>query len=95
MSDIIALHPPNLSLADHIHRFVPLDRPSSSLEFPKPLLGVDATLDRPMVLFEDVVQVLHRPMPASPPEYSFLLSVWERRAVDGCQIGVDDPRLRM
>ena len=94
-SDIIALHPPNLSLPDHIHRFVPLNRPSRGMKFAKALFGIDSALDRSMVLFQDVVQVLHRPMPTSPPERSFLLYVWDRRAVDRRQVGVDDPWLGM
>jgi hypothetical protein len=94
-ADISFAYPPNLPLAEHIHRFVTLNRPSRSLEFPEPLLGVYSTLDRSMVLFQDVVQVLYRPMSAAPPERSFLLYVWDRRAVDRRQIRVDDARLRM
>ena len=94
-ADISFAHPPNLPLAEHIHRLVTLNRPSRSLEFPEPLFGVYSTLDRSMVLFQDVVQVLYRPMSAAPPERSFLLYVWDRRAVDRRQIRVDDARLRV
>jgi hypothetical protein len=94
-SDISFADPPNLPLAEHIHRLVTLKRSSRSLEFPKPLLGVYSTLDCSMVLFQDVVQVLYWPMSAAPPERSFLLYVWDRRTVDRCQIRVDDAGLRM
>jgi hypothetical protein len=53
--NIVPIHPPSLPLPDHIHRLIPLNRPSRSLELPKPLLGVYSTLDRSMVLFQDVV----------------------------------------
>jgi hypothetical protein len=70
---IIPVQPPNLTLPDHMDGFVALDRSTSCLEFSESLLGVYSTLDRSMVLFQDVVQVLYRPMSASPPERSFLL----------------------
>jgi hypothetical protein len=92
-SDIHFAYPPSLPLPDHIHRLVPLNRPSRNLEFPESLLGVYLTLDSSMVLLQDVVQILHRPMSASPPQRSFLPYVWDRRTVDRCKIGVDDAGL--
>jgi hypothetical protein len=94
-SDIRFAYPSNVPLPEHLHRLVTLNRPSRSLEFPEPWLGIYSTLDRSMVLFQDVVPVQYRPMSAAPPERSFLLYVWDRRAVDRCQICVDDPGLSM
>jgi site-specific DNA recombinase len=45
--------------------------------------------------FDDVVQVLHRPVPAPWRESSLLLNSRDCRGVDGCQIRVDDARLWM
>jgi hypothetical protein len=55
-SDILLAYPSNLPLAEHMHRLVTLNRSSSSLEFPKPLLGVYSTLDRSMVLSHNALR---------------------------------------
>jgi hypothetical protein len=51
---IISCHPSNLPLPDHVDCFVALNRSPSHLE------GVHSTFDGSMILFENVVQVLHR-----------------------------------
>jgi hypothetical protein len=48
-----------------------------------------------MVLFEDIVKVLHRSVPAMAAQGPFLLYIRNGCAVDRCQIRVDDARLRM
>jgi len=40
--------------------FVALNRSPSRLEFSEALLGIHLTFDGSMILFENVVQVLHR-----------------------------------
>ena len=57
---IISCHPSSLPLPDHVDCFVALNRSPSRLEFSKALLGSNSTLDGSMILFENVVQVLHR-----------------------------------
>src|SRR5271170_7265352 len=57
---IISSHPSNLPLPDHVDCFVALNRSPSRLEFSEALLGLHATFDGSMILFENVVQVLHR-----------------------------------
>src|SRR5271170_2405978 len=57
---IISCHPSNLPLADHVDCFVALNRSPSRPEFSEALLGLHATFDGSMILFENVVQVLHR-----------------------------------
>jgi hypothetical protein len=72
-----------------------LKRSPCRLELSKPLLGVDSAFDRSMVLFEDIVKVLHRSVPTTTAQNPFLLYVCYGCAVDGRQIRVDDARLRM
>ena len=93
--NLIALHPPKLPLADHIHRLISLKRSPGRVKFPEALLGVDPAFDRAMVLFNDVVQVLDGSMATAAAQRSFLLNSRDRRAVDRCQIRIDDARLRM
>ena len=62
---IISCHPSNLPLADHVDGFVALNRSPSCLEFSEALLGVHSTFDGSMILFQNVVQVLHRSVPAA------------------------------
>src|SRR5271166_1709733 len=62
---IISCHPSNLPLPDHVDCFVALNRSPSRLEFSEALLGIHSTFDGSMILFENVVQVLHRPVPTA------------------------------
>jgi hypothetical protein len=50
--------PSNLTLPDHVDRFLALNRSPSRLEFSEALLGIHSTLDDSMILFENVVQLL-------------------------------------
>src|SRR6476646_4708583 len=60
--NVVSLHPPNLPLPHHVYRFIALNGSSGRLKFPEALLGVDPTVDRAVVLLEDVIQVLDRSM---------------------------------
>src|ERR1035437_6323120 len=57
---IISCHPSSLPLPDHVDCFVALNRSPRRLEFSEALLGVHSTFDGSMILFENVVQILHR-----------------------------------
>ncbi len=52
---IISCHPSNLPLPDHVDCFVALNCSPSRLEFSEALLGIHATFDGSMILFENVV----------------------------------------
>ena len=65
-------HPPRLPLPDHVHGLVALDRSPRRLKLTKPLLGFHASFDRSMILLQDVVQVLDRPVAATASQESFL-----------------------
>ena len=60
--NIIARHPPNLPLPDHVHRFIALNCSPGRIEFSEALLGVDPAFNRAIVLLDDVVQVVDRSM---------------------------------
>src|ERR1035441_1307300 len=92
---IISCHPSNLPLLDHVDGFVALNRSPSCLEFSEALFGVHSTFDGSMILFQNVVQVLHRSVLTAVAQRPFLLSVGDRRAVNRCQVGVDHSRLGM
>ena len=81
--NIRPVHPSNLSLPHHVDRFITLNRSSRRLELSESLLGVHSSFDRSMVLLDDVVQVLHGPVPAATAESPFLLNSRDRRGVDG------------
>src|SRR5712691_1446361 len=93
--NISSAHPPNLPLPHHVHRFITLNRSLRRLELSEPLLGVHPAFDRSVVLLENVVQVLHRSVPATAAKYLFLLYVGDGRAINRCQVRIDDTRLRM
>src|SRR5271170_7277487 len=92
---IISSHSSNLPIADHVDCFVALNRSPSRPEFSEALLGVHATFDGSMILFENVVQVLHGSVSTAVAQRPFLLTVVDRGAVYQCQVGVDHSRLAM
>src|SRR5271166_6128924 len=92
---IISCHPSNLPLSDHVNRFVALNRSPSRLEFSEALLRIHSTFDGSMILFENVIQVLHRSVSTTVAQRSFLLTVGDRGAVDRRHVSVDHSRLRM
>src|SRR5215469_5935376 len=81
---IISCHPSNLPLPDHVDRFVALNRSPSRLEFSEALLAIHSTFDGSMVLFENVVQVLHRSVSTAVAQRLFLLAVRDGGAVNRC-----------
>jgi hypothetical protein len=78
-----------------MNRFVALNRSPGRLKFSEALLGLYSTFDGSMILFENVVQVLHRSVPTALAQRSFLLTVGNRGAVDRRQVRVDHSRLGM
>ena len=66
-------HPPRVTLPDHVHGLISLGRSPRRVEFTKALLRLYASFDRPMILLQDVVQVLDRSVVATASQYSFLL----------------------
>jgi len=53
--NVSSTHPPNLSLPDHVHRLISLNRSPRRLEFSESLLGVHTPFDGSMVLLQNVV----------------------------------------
>src|SRR5271170_593399 len=92
---IISCHPSNLPLADHVDGFVALNRSPSRPEFSEALLGVHSTFDGSMILFENVIQVLHGSVSTALAQRPFLLTVRDRGTVNRRQVSVDHSRLRM
>jgi hypothetical protein len=81
---IISCHPSSLSLSDHVECFVALNRSPCRPKFSEALLGIHSTFDGSMILFENVVQVLHRSVSTAVAQRSFLLTVRNRGAVNRC-----------
>jgi len=75
--------------------FVALNRLPSCPEFSEALLGVHATFDGSMILFKNVVQVLHGSVSTALAQRPFLLTIGDRGAVYRRQVGVDHSRLAM
>src|SRR5271169_2519266 len=84
-----------LAFADHMDRFVAGDRAPSSPERAKMLACAYPALDRPMILFQNVVEILHRSMPAILLQSLLGFEPHDGRWITGVLVGVDDPRRRM
>src|ERR1039458_123902 len=91
---ISSCHPSSLSLPDHVDCFVALNRSPSRPERRFVLHGVHPTFDGSMILFENVVQVLHRSVSTAVAQRPFLFTVGDRGAVYRRQVGIDHSRLR-
>ena len=59
------------------------------------LTPADPAFDGPVILFQDVVKVLHRSMSAVLLQCTFDFELRNRRRITGVLVGVDDPRRRM
>ena len=59
------------------------------------LTRADPAFDGPVILFQDVVKVLHRSMSAVLLQCTFDFELRNRRRITGVLVGVDDPRRRM
>ena len=94
-SHVTLPHPPNLSFPNLVHRRVALNRPSGTTELTKMLPRTDLFLDSTVILLEDVVQILNRPLTAALSEDSFFLGFTNRRRIVLGLVGVDHPRLRV
>ena len=53
------------------------------------------SFDRPMILFQNIVQILHRSMPAILGQSALGFELYDGSQVSGVLVGVDDPRVRM
>ena len=80
-----------LPLSNRGHRFVSLDRSPSSPKGPKALARPHSPLDRSMVLFQDVAQVLNRSQLASPPQRAFGFQLFNDWRVRRILIYIDHP----
>jgi hypothetical protein len=58
----------------------------------KMLTRVDPSLDRAVVLFQDVIQVRRPPVPTVFVQSAFSFESQDRRRVRAVTVGVDDPR---
>src|SRR5208282_4780673 len=73
----------SLAFADHMDRLVAGDRTPSSPKRAKMLAGVNPALDRPVILFKDIVEVLHRSMSAVPLQSSLGLELHDGWRITG------------
>src|ERR1700740_2419288 len=78
-----------------MNRFVAGDRAPSSPEGAKMLACPDPALDGPVVLFQDVIKILHWSMAAVFLQRSFGVELRDCRWVSCVLVGVDDPWRRM
>ncbi len=64
-SNVTVPHLPNLALPNLVDCFVTLNRSPRATELPKMLPGTDSFLDGAVILLQDFVPILNRPMAAS------------------------------
>ncbi len=60
-SDVSLAYPIDLPFPDHVHRLIPRDRPPRRVEGNISEPRTNSPLDEPMVLLDDVVEILNLP----------------------------------
>jgi hypothetical protein len=84
-----------LAFANHMNRFVTGDGAARTPERAEMLARVDPTLDRPVILFQDVVEILYGAMLAVVGQIACGLEHGNGWWISGVLVAIDDPRLRM
>src|ERR1700730_1592277 len=59
------------------------------------LTRADPALDRPMILFQNIVEILHRSMSTVLLQSALGFELYDGWRVSGLLVGVDHPRVRM
>src|ERR1700719_868473 len=78
-----------------MNRLVAGDRTPGGPKRTEMLAGADPAFDGPVILFQNIIEVLHRSMPAILLQSTFGFELHNRRRITGVLVGVDDPRRRM
>ena len=82
LTDRIGLtYPPDLSFSNCMHRLIALDRSPRPVRGSESEAGVDALLDEPMILLDDVVQIRGSSTTATTAEFTGLLQLGDRAGV--------------
>src|SRR5271165_4826636 len=78
-----------------MNRLVTGNRAPSAPEGAKMLTRADPSLDRPMILLQYIVEILHRSVLAVFLQNALVFELHNRQRVRGMLVGVDDSRRRM
>jgi hypothetical protein len=83
-----------LAFANHMNGFVTCDRTPSS-EGAKMLACTRPAFDGPVILFQDVIKILHRSMSTPLFQNTVGFELNDGWRISGVLVAVDDPRFRM
>src|SRR6202166_2371079 len=86
-SDIASADLSNLPLPDHRHRFEPCQCSSGGSEPAEAEPRSDQTLDAPMILLDNIIQILALPETRTAPEFAVLSAVSAFETVGGFRVG--------
>src|SRR5271157_4305706 len=81
--------PARLAFADHMNRFIAGDRTPGSPERTKMLACAHPAFDGPVILFQNIIEVLHRSMPAILHQSTREFEPHDGRWITGVLVGVD------
>jgi hypothetical protein len=88
-------HSRTLAFANHMNRFVTGDGAPRTPERPEMLARVDPTLNRPVILFQDVIEILHGAVLAIVGQIACGLEHGNGGWISSVLVAVDDPRRGM
>ena len=83
--------PAQLTLSDHVHDFVAPQRSPGRVKEAESQTGLYPAFDKPVILLDDVIQVLARTQCAGLGNHTFLVQGIEGTGIGGISIDIDHP----
>ena len=93
--DVALLQPPDLPLANHVHRLNTLNGSPRRVKCPEPLHGSDPAFDRPVILLHHIVEITNGSTTAAPAEFSSPFEFLDDFPISRISVDVDNSRRRM
>lgn len=81
--NVTLCQPSNLTFADHMHRFIALDRPFGARKGPEAQTRVDPPFDCTVILLHDVVEIGNHAAATAPAECMIPFQFVDRSGIGG------------
>ena len=90
--DISLGNPLDLAFTEHMHHFIPLNRPLCRVKGSKPQAEIHQAFHPTMILFYHIIQILALSEPTGLWERSVVLEGLKRQGIGGVLVDGNDPR---
>src|SRR3954453_19006832 len=91
----VLCQPPNLAFANHVHCFIALNRALCAIKGTESQTSVDPSLNRAVILLDDVIEVRNNATAASSAKDALLFKLLDNVRVGRIPIHINDAWPRM